>query len=340
MSAGARLRALAGKLRNAWHFLALRNVVAAQMPVLSVACAQLQETNRQVEEGVGKISANFERMAGQAQQAVQDASRLAGAAKPSAAFGTEDPLASARKTLEDLLSRIVKDGSVCEGLGRRMDALETDMAQITNALADVDRISFGNTILALNARIEAAHLGDRGQGFEVVAQELWTQARRSEQITGQIRDVVGRLASDADTARAEIGGLTCSDTTKVAAVQDRVSGVLEVLERRHAEMRDSLAATAARSQTLQEEIHGAVVSLQFQDRVSQRIAHVIEALDFMGHALSAPFGGTTQAPEHTSLGGASQLANAYTMEGERLVHRAALGEAPASEETGGDVELF
>ena len=111
-------------------------------------------------------------MAESAREGTDRAARLVGASDKGvagSAGGVGELLTSSRTTLGDLLDRIMQDGEVCRKLMERMAALEQDMGQIVRALANVDRISFGNTILALNAKIEAAHLGERGQGFELVA---------------------------------------------------------------------------------------------------------------------------------------------------------------------------
>ena len=150
----------------------LREAVTAHLNVLPVANAQLRDTNRQVEQAVAQVGRNFERMAESAREGTDQAARLVGArdkAVAGSAGGVGELLASSRTTLGDLLDRTVQDGEVCRKLMERMAVLEQDMGQIVRALANVDRISFGNTILALNAKIEAAHLGERGQGFELVA---------------------------------------------------------------------------------------------------------------------------------------------------------------------------
>jgi methyl-accepting chemotaxis protein len=320
----------------------LRGALAAHLPVLPVAAAQLRETSRQLEEGVARVGACFEGMVARVREAVDEASRLLGreqSAEGRAAPSVDALLATSRATLEDLLARIVGDGEACQRLAGRMDALERDMAQVVKALAEVDRISFANTILALNAKIEAVHVGERGQGFELVAEELCQQARRAEEITEGIRATILRLAGEAKRARNDVAGMASANRSGIAAVEREVRDALEVLQSAHREMQASLAGAAARSEALAGDIHGAVVALQFQDRVSQRITHVIEAMESMHAAIAAPLDGRGENAAATS-GAAACLAASYSMEHERRVHAATLGEAPASQAGGPDVELF
>jgi len=78
------------------------------------------------------------------------------------------------------------------------------------------------------------------------------------------------------------------------------------------------------------DIGGAVRGLQFQDRISQRIAHVVSDLDTLCTRLKMHAG-----PVARGAAAADEGFSAYTMQEEREV--AGLGEAEAS---AGDVELF
>jgi hypothetical protein len=85
------------------------------------------------------------------------------------------------------------------------------------------------------------------------------------------------------------------------------------------------------SRSLAEEISAAVIGLQFQDRVHQRIGHVTHALDQMRDALgqALPALDDSSAAERQQLV-EQKLHDTYTMWEERR------DDAPSS----GDVELF
>ncbi len=339
------LRALALGPRRRLRLEQLREAVQTHCPVLPVVGAQLREANRQVEQAVAQVGANFERMVARAREGAGEASRLVGALGDSAedgATGVDGLLSSSRTTLEDLLRRIVLDSELCAALVQRMASVERDMGQIVRALADVDRISFGNTILALNAKIEAAHMGERGQGFELVAQELWTQSQRSEQLTEGIRVTIAQLSREAKAAVGEIGAMACADSDRIATLRSHVQDALDRLERAHREMQSAVADGGMRSEALSQEIASAVQTLQFQDRIGQRIGHIVEALEAMQSALAAPLEsmgqvGGRHAGQSTA---ASLLASSYTMDGERAVHAAAAGEQLTGRRELGDVEIF
>jgi methyl-accepting chemotaxis protein len=335
------LHTLAGSWHRRKRLEELREAVAAHFNVLPVASAQLRDTNRQVEQAVAQVGTNFERMVESAREGTNQASQLVGTGgeSPDAPAGVGGLLSSSRTTLEDLLVRIVRDSGVCRKLVERMDALERDMGQVVRALEDVDRISFGNTILALNAKIEAAHIGEGGQGFELVAQELWMQSQRSGQITEEIRATILRLAGGAKAAVGEIGGMACADQARIAALQTQVYEALDRLNHAHEKTQRALADGEARNQALAAEIAAAVQAMQFQDRVSQQITHIVEALESMQSAITAPLGSKGDSPAGRTEA-VNLLSSSYTMEGERSVHAAVLGGERVGQQAQDDVEIF
>lgn len=351
MKLPAWLRGLPAAWRRNWRAARLQRSVVQHLDVLPVASAQLREVNRQVEQAVSHVGGNFEQMVESARQGVNEAVRLVGRANGSGdhSLGIGDILSNSRATLEDLMTRIVRDSDVCSNLVARMASLKTDMGQIVHALADVDRISFGNTILALNAKIEAAHLGQHGQSFDLVAQEISVQAARSEELTEGIRGTITRLAEDVRIALCSIGELACADHAAITTLQLQTRKALDDLEQTHGAMQQSLGASGVRNEALAESIVGAVQSLQFQDRVSQQIGHIVEALESMQQSMLASLGerDTSAAVNSEQSLAAERLARFYTTEGERSVHVAVLGR---TDDPGGstaseprelsDIELF
>ncbi|MHB8146160.1 MAG: methyl-accepting chemotaxis protein [Vulcanimicrobiaceae bacterium] len=85
----------------------------------------------------------------------------------------------------------------------------------------VDEISAETNLLALNAAIEAAHAGDAGLGFSVIAGEIRKLADRTHSATREVSDVIEAVS----TSGEEMGAGTNDATSRTHEVEGRARDV-------------------------------------------------------------------------------------------------------------------
>ena len=73
--------------------------------------------------------------------------------------------------------------------------------EIINSTKELNAIQHKQTILSLNANIEAARAGDFGKGFSVVAEEVGKLSKNSSVVNERIETVVQRIAKVVSTMR-------------------------------------------------------------------------------------------------------------------------------------------
>ena len=86
--------------------------------------------------------------------------------------------------------------------------LAADASRISSITGMITELANQSSLLAMNASIEAAHAGEHGRGFQVVAAEVQSLAKQTRKLSGDIAQLlehIQRLAGD--TAAGAVSSL-------------------------------------------------------------------------------------------------------------------------------------
>ena len=174
------------------------------------------------------------------------------------------------------LSVTVEEGRTkLSNVDQKINQIAEQSNMLIQANQMISQIASQTNLLAMNAAIEAAHAGDAGKGFSVVADEIRKLAENSsaqskiisgelKSISGSIKDVVS-LSHDSYTAFGEI--VNNLDTTDI--VLREISGAMEEQEIASKQVFDSLG-------TMKD---GSVLVNEKSDSMNEGIRAVVKDMD-------------------------------------------------------------
>lgn len=144
----------------------------------------------------------------------------------------------------------------------------------------------------------------------------YSKLSHNEPDWSQVSETLSMLAlavAQIDTSLHEGGQSVDSLTTSFTAMAENTSRLLQLAGGSGA----GISAEAGQiAQALQQEIQQAIVAFQFYDRLSQRLNHVGDSLEQMGHLIADPAQRYTPVPWESLQ---KKIKTNYTMEAERIM---------------------
>lgn len=329
-----RTRAREAEERRAEQARYLAGTDALGRDLLPVWAAHIEESRAQTESAISALTQRFGGIVERLGAALQ-------AAGENGDGGIAPLLEQSERELRDVLRSLSDAVQANSALHAQVSGLSGFIQELREMAEAVSSLAQQTSLLATNAAIEAAHVGERGRGFSVLAQEMRQLSGRSgdtgKRMAEKVRVIGAAIASACASAEAsqrnESASMKASESS-IHAVLGRFRDATGSLEQQAADLRQA-------STGIQAEIVESLVQLQFQDRVSQRMTHVRHSIERLPQALA-------EARERFERTGAlepvdaaallAELEATYAMADEHATHTG--GAASTAAPAGDDVTFF
>lgn len=178
----ANLKHLIGEVISASHQLG-----AALEQVSAVATQSSHGVQRQLSE-LDQLATAINELQTTVQDVARNCNEAAGAAHTAAA-----DIGSGMKVVTESIASTELVAKEIEQAGEITQNLQNDSRSISVVLDVIRGIAEQTNLLALNAAIEAARAGEQGRGFAVVADEVRTLAKRTQDSTAEVNRIIDVL---------------------------------------------------------------------------------------------------------------------------------------------------
>lgn len=219
------------------------DAVAYTSSELAIGNSRLEEKTEDLADALQQTNATLEQLTATVQQNADNAKRAS--------------------LLVRRASESVDGGGEVVGQAVRMMAdINAASRKIVDIIGVIDEIAFQTNILALNATVEAAHAGELGKGFSVVAAEVRSLAQRSATAAKEIRDLISDSAVKIDEG-----------TRLVNDAGDRMTDLVTMVSEVRQVINEINTATQEQAQGL-EHINQAVIKI---DIVAQQNTSMVQS---------------------------------------------------------------
>ena len=152
--------------------------------------------------------------------------------------------------------------------------LNTEIVSIEKFIVAIQSIAMNTQLLAFNASIEAAHAGQAGKGFRVIANEIKKLSSNTDDMSRKISETINRLRSDLE----RLVSLNEENTKKLVTLQQSAKGSLKTIEdikEGNSETFQSMSTLVGRLKESGDSISETIANINEVDRLNRLKAKAI-----------------------------------------------------------------
>lgn len=244
---------------------------------------------RQTEQAANTLASSFEAVINkatiQARQAMELLEGTQGATSDGVPQSLKDFIQVSDERLNKMADEVVRVADLSVNMVRELDGVQNRTQAIDGFLLDVEKLADQTSLLALNADIEAARVGEHGRGFSVVAQEVRRLSKRSHEFSDRIRVHLKEVRTGLSKTYGNMRMLSAADMEHALKIKEDVIALTRSLEGKNREVAETVSRINDISKEIAQDVQNVVVSLQFHDITSQKLHGMLLPMDDLRRSL-------------------------------------------------------
>ncbi|MEE4815891.1 methyl-accepting chemotaxis protein [Pseudomonas alliivorans] len=303
----------------------LNEVLLGAMPIWA---KQVESSRQQTETAIVELTSRFTGISERLQETVQASQQAAGELDGQNSDGALKVLAQSDSELSQVIDSLKATQASRDQTLTQVRGLTAYTGELRTMAADVAAIAAQTNLLALNAAIEAARAGEAGRGFAVVADAVRSLSSKSSE-TGQQMSAKVDIINNAITQLVEAASSGADqDSHSVTESEQSIQHVLQRFQSITGRLAESADLLKQESYGIRDEMTEVLVSLQFQDRVSQILTHVRDNIDSLHTHLQQSSQSPDEAVAINAREWLARMESTYATDEQRRTHR---GESAAQQ---------
>ncbi len=243
------------------ELIQVKNVVADAVSTMNTSFNDLNTLSYEQNSEVSSLMNNLSEAAG---------------SDGGAGLNIQDFVVETEKVLHYFVDNLLKTSKESMEMVHHINQIGDFMGRIEKLLLGVQQIADQTNLLALNAAIEAARAGEAGRGFAVVADEVRSLSRHSDDFSVQIRGVIKESRGNIEQVISRVEGLASKDMTFAIESKSRVNDMMNEISSLNETLAGRLSHVSSLSNKIEGSVGSAVRGLQFEDLSRQLVEGVIE----------------------------------------------------------------
>lgn len=239
----------------------------------------------------------------------------------------------AETALQQVVNRLTISRDNCRSIAEKAEK------ELYGFVEEVSSIAYKTKILALNASILAAHAGQHGRGFEVVAREVRRLADMAYEATLRVKRIAEDIAGSVKEVALELQDYLGEIEGEKQQIDNTIKKASQDINSAAHEVEGLISNLLSEIEGFFQDIDSTIVAGQFQDIARQRLQHILEVLGELGDILRVDLGAFDVLSRGKLEETIASMVEKYTTYIERQNHYAALG-IKYEESFGDNVELF
>ena len=284
--------------------------------VIPILIRQVETSRHHTEQEITTLTGRFAAMVNQLEQLIS------GTANRNNGTSIDDLFDESRESLNSVLTSLNQIQETEHAVIDEVRQLSSHTEELDIMAQEVRKVAEQINLLALNAAIEAARAGENGRGFAVVADEVRKLAGFSSKTGERISSTVIEINSAMSATLKMSEESSDRDDETIREAENSINSALADLKSALTVFKNDADLLRNNSEQIRDEIFSVLTAFQFQDRVSQMLAHVEENLNHLQNTVdkTRQLGNDRYADMIDVNQTLSTMELSYTMPEELLLH--------------------